>query len=403
LTDVYCLPTVPAATSVRSHDVVTASTLHDAFGSVRFSNMAGSAFVKHRSSWLTIATVAALAVLGVSQAPVQAETLNDLIAAARKEAELSFVAGPTTFGGRQAFAELQGIFNKRFGLSARFNLTAGPSMPAMAARIVTEAKAGRKASSDVHLGPPATQAELHNEKLLERVNYSKIFPWVTKEMEILPGDTVLVYTSLQGILYNSNLVPKDKAPKTYEDLIDPRLSPTWASKLAIPPYSSWLVELSLFWGEKKVLDYLRKLLPLSAGQVRYGEIEERVSSGEFLVMANSGSAVEAMWEWQRKGAPLVGVTASDPVLTSYFQLSVPKNSAHPNIAKLFVAFMASPEAQRIVEKYEQRSSHLVPGTRMAQYVKENRLKLQSPGDLIASYHEGKGLEFRAELTSMLKQ
>jgi len=348
---------------------------------------------------------AAALVVGLlmSQAQIEAQTLNELIAGAKKEAELSFVAGPTTFGGRQAFAELQTIFNKKFGLNARLTLTAGPSMPAMAARIITEAKAGRKSSTDVHLGPPATHADLHHEKLLERVNYAKIFPWVTKEMEILPGDTVLVYTSLQGILYNSNLVSKDKAPKTYEDLIDPKLSQTWAGKLAIPPYSSWLVELSLFWGEKKVLDYLRKLLPLSAGQVRYGEIEERISSGEFLVMANSGSAVESMWEWQRKGAPLVGITASDPVLTSYFQLGVPKNSAHPNMAKLFVAFMASPEAQRIVEKYEQRSSHLVSGTRMAKYVKENRLKLQGATELITSYHEGSGLEFRAQLTNMLKQ
>jgi hypothetical protein len=40
---------------------------------------------------------------------------------------------------------------------------------------------------------------------------------------------------------------------------------------------------------------------------------------------------------------------------------------------------------------------------MAKYVKENRLKLQGASDLIASFHEGKGLEFRAELTNMLKQ
>jgi ABC-type Fe3+ transport system substrate-binding protein len=350
--------------------------------------------------WLPATVVVALL---LSRARAEAQTLSELVAGAKNESEMSFVAGATTFGGRQAFAELQAAFNKRFALNARFTLTAGPSMPAMAARIITEAKAGRKSSTDVHLGPPATHAELHNERLLERVNYSKLFPWLTKEMEILPGDTVLVYTSLQGILYNSNLVPKEKAPKTYEDLIDPKLSRTWEGKLAIPPYSSWLVELSLLWGEKKVIDYLRKLLPLSAGQVRYGEIEERVSSGEFLVMANSGSAVESMWEWQGKGAPLVGATASDPVLTSYFQLGVPKNSAHPNLAKLFVGFMASPEAQRIIDKYEKRSSHLVAGTRMANYVKENRLKLQSAAELITSYHEGKGLEFRAELTNMLKQ
>ena len=321
---------------------------------------------------------------------VEAQTLNELIAGAKKEPELVFIAGATTFGGRQALTELQAAFNKKFSLNARISFAAGPSMPAMAARIVSEAKAGSKSSTDVHLGPPATHAELHNDGLLEQANYSRIFPWVTKEMEILPGETVLVYTSLQGILYNSNLLPREKAPKTYEELVDPRLSRSWAGKMAIPPYTSWLVELSLIWGEKKVIEYVRKLVPLSAGQVRYGEIEERVSSGEFLVMANSGSAVEGMWEWQAKGAPLVGLTASDPVLTSYFQLGVPKNSAHPNLAKLFVAFMASVEAQRIVEKYEKRSSHLVVGTRMANYVKENRLKLQEPGELIASFHKGEG-------------
>jgi ABC-type Fe3+ transport system substrate-binding protein len=217
-------------------------------------------------------------------------------------------------------------------------------MPAMAARIITEAKAGRKSSTDVHLGPPATHAELHNERLLERVDYSKIFPWVTKEMEILPAETVLVYTSLQGILYNSNLLPRDKAPKVYEDLVHPELSRSWAGKMAIPPYTFGWSSCRSSGAKKRVIEYVRKLLPLSAGQVRYGEIEERVSSGEFLVMANSGSAVEGMWEWQSKGAPLVGVTASDPVLTSYFQLGVPKNTAHPNLAKLFVAFMASPRS-----------------------------------------------------------
>src|SRR5262249_41053461 len=79
-------------------------------------------------------------------------------------------------------------------------------------------KGGRRSSDNAHLGPPATQAELHNEGLLERVDYSSLFPWVTKGMEILPGETVLVYTSLQGILYNSNLLPKEQTPKKYEDL-----------------------------------------------------------------------------------------------------------------------------------------------------------------------------------------
>ena len=50
----------------------------------------------------------------VSQARVGAQTLNELIAGAKKESEIVFVAGATTFGGRQAFSDLQAAFNRRF-------------------------------------------------------------------------------------------------------------------------------------------------------------------------------------------------------------------------------------------------------------------------------------------------
>ena len=79
-------------------------------------------------------------------------------------------------------------------------------------------------------------------------------------MEIFPGETVLTYTSPNGIVYNKDLIPKDKAPKNYADLIDPKLSPAWAGKIAIPPYVAWLAELSLVWGAEKVKDFTRKLV-----------------------------------------------------------------------------------------------------------------------------------------------
>src|SRR5262249_40721232 len=106
--------------------------------------------------------------------------------------------------------------------------------------------------------PPARRRPKKNTTTKGELNgqtYLSLFAWVTKGMEILPGETVLVYTSLQGILYNSNLLPKEQTPKKYEDLLEPKLSRSWAGKMAIPPYTSWLVELSLIWGEKRVIDY----------------------------------------------------------------------------------------------------------------------------------------------------
>jgi ABC-type Fe3+ transport system substrate-binding protein len=346
-----------------------------------------------------------LALMLAAVSAFAAESIESLIAGAKTEEEITFIAGAQTFGGRKGLADLEAAFNKRFSLKTRINFAAGPDMNARAARHITEIKSGRKPSSDIFLGSQSHQALMHVEKALEKVDYAGIFPWVTKGMEIYPGEAVLVYTSPNGIVYNVNLIPKEKAPKNYLDLVDPRLSPAWAGKLAIPPYVAWLAELSLNWGHDKVKDFARKLVAISGGRLRYSE-EERIVSGEFPVMANLGDALGAMWTWQAKGAPIMAVPGTSPINTDYFQLSVPKNAAHPNLAKLFVGFMATKEAQAILQKYESRSSHLVEGTIMQKYLKENRVQLQEPKESIAYYLKGEtdeGLQFKAELAKILKQ
>jgi iron(III) transport system substrate-binding protein len=347
---------------------------------------------------------AVLFALASFHSAVAAETLDSLIAGAKKEPEFTFIAGAQTFGGQKTLTLLESAFNKKFGLNAKIRFSAGPEMNAMAARVITELKSGAKASSDIYHGSQSHLSLLHKEKALERVNYSGIFPWLTKEMEIFPSEGVLIFTSLRGIIYNSKIIPKDKAPSNYEDLVNPKLSPTWAGKMAIPPYVSWLVELSMIWKEEKIKDFTRKLVALSGGRLRYSE-EERVVSGEFPIAANMGGATEQMWQWQAKGAPLMAVMGSTPVLPSYFQLAVPKNSAHPNLAKLFVGFMVSKEAQAILEKNDFRTSHLVEGTIMAKYLKQNKVQLQEAKDSIAFYLQGEdsGLDLKEELTRMLKQ
>jgi iron(III) transport system substrate-binding protein len=345
-----------------------------------------------------------LLALGASYRLNAAETLDSLIAGAKKEADMTFIAGAQTFGGQKTLAQLQASFNKRFGLTARIQFAAGPEMNAMAARVITEVKSGVKSSTDIYHGSQSHFALLHKEKALDRINWSGVFPWITKPMEIFPEEGLLIFTSLRGMIYNSKLIPKDKAPKNYEDLVDPRLSSAWAGKLAIPPYVSWLAELSMIWSEDRVKTFTRKLVALSGGRLRYSE-EERVVSGEFPIAANMGGAVEQMWQWQAKGAPVVAVMGSTPVLPSYFQLGVPRNSAHPNLAKLFVGFMASKEAQAILDNNDFRSSHLVEGTTMAKYLRQSRVQLQAPKDSIAYYlqEEDSGLQFKEELARLLKQ
>jgi ABC-type Fe3+ transport system substrate-binding protein len=333
-----------------------------------------------------------------------AQTLDQIIAGAKKESEMTFIAGAQTYGGRKGFNEIEAGMSKKYGLNVRINFSAGPAMPAMAARVITELKAGKQSSTDAYLGSQSHFALLTKEKALEKIDWSDIFPWITKAMEATPGESVLSHTSINGIVYNVKLIPKEKAPKKYEDLVDPRLSPTWSGKIAIPPYLAWLVELSFIWGEEKTKDFARKIVEISAGQLRYNE-EERIISGEFPIMANIGGALEHMWQWQSKGAPLMALPGSTPPITSFFQLGVPRNSAHPNIAKLFVAFMASREGQAIQEKYEYQSSHLVEGTIMAKYVRDTGVKIHEPVDALRDYLKGEadGFRIQKEFARIMKQ
>jgi len=354
------------------------------------SSILDCASLKPRRSIVVVKFVVA-ALLLVPQL-AQAQKLDQIVAEAKKEGEVTLVASTSTFGGKKGFAELEALFAKRYGFKAKLNLSGGPSFPQMAARIITEQKAGSKASTDLYLGSDGTFATMQEEKALEKVNWSGIFPWVTKEMEITPQESLLVYASFHGIIYNSNAIPKDKAPKSYEDLIDPALSPSWAGKMAIPAYIHWLVRLTPIWGKEKVLSFARKLAPLTGGRLRQGE-EERIVSGEFPIMASTGGPLEAMWKWQAKNAPLVGLPGSSPATSSYYQLAVPKNSVHPNMAKLFIGFMTTREAQSVLEKQDYRSSHLVEGTILAKYVKANKIKLQDAKQLSEVFlKEDAGLE-----------
>ena len=88
-----------------------------------------------------------------------------------------------------------------------------------------------------------------------------------------------------------------------------------------------------------------------------------------------------------------------------FSVGLPKNSAHPNLGKLFVAFIASKEAQAILQKYESRSSHLVEGTMMGKYLQENRIKVLDAKQQNDFYLQGEaaGLKLKEELAKIMKQ
>lgn len=170
-------------------------------------------------------------------------------------------------------------------------------------------------------------------------------------------ETIWAGSSVSGLAYNTKLVPPDKAPSKWEDCIDPR----WKGKFSVYARPIFMMHLMPAWGEEKVIDFARKM---AANQPVWDRDQtgamEKVAAGEVPLFCGGDHV-----RWYRvhsQGAPVKLVTP-EPIPTSEGRgISLVKGAKYPNTAKLFMAFMASDEAQLLIDKMERRGHSSVPGT-----------------------------------------
>jgi iron(III) transport system substrate-binding protein len=281
--------------------------------------------------------------------------LDALIKAAEAESVLNVVWAGFALGAAKGAADLEKAINREFNTHFTINFTPGPAMPQMATRIVEEVKAGQKPSSDVYLGVEVGIARMMPEHVLAEVPWSDYFPAITPEMQTKNHEAVLAYVLFDGFSYNTKLVPEEKVPHKTADLFRPE----WKGKLASTPYAAGFDQLALAYGEDKVAPMLQKLAEWSGGLIPCGQ-DERIASGEFLgLFLDCGQVPPRLLA--ENGGPVKLVLIEDALVTQMIYASVPKTSTHPNLAKLFAGFIATPEGQAVLATYG-ATSHLVPGT-----------------------------------------
>jgi iron(III) transport system substrate-binding protein len=157
--------------------------------------------------------------------------------------------------------------------------------------------------------------------------------------------TLVNYTDAPFIfVYNKDKVPADQAPKTWDDLINPR----WQGNMVLDGRGTFLASFIAApetGGASKGLDLAKKLeaqKPLY--QTSFTVIEPMVISGQALVGNDSlSNALAAL----KKGAP-IDIVPISPVYTQRSPAYVPAGAPHMAAAQLLVAWLASPEGQTMV-------------------------------------------------------
>ena len=169
------------------------------------------------------------------------------------------------------------------------------------------------------------------------------------------GFAVTTRILISPIAYNTNLVKKEDAPKSFKDLLDPK----WKGKLvkAHPAYSGTIMNSTFQVARDLGWDYLVQLAKQNVMQVQSAtDTPKRIALGEravmvdgagYLVIRNkeAGQPVEIVYP--EEGTPL----AAGPSV-------VFKGAPNPNAARLFQNWMHGREGQQlIVDLARQYSAH----------------------------------------------
>ena len=272
-----------------------------------------------------------------------------LIEAAKKEGKLAFYTAMDL-----AFAQRLGkTFEEKFpGISVRVERSG-------AERIFT--RIAQEYSSNIHAVDVVNTADKAHCIVWTRNQW--LAPYMPEEVakhfgkDYYDPDGLHVTTRIlvSPIAYNTNLVKKEEAPKSFADLLDPK----WAGKIvkAHPAYSGTIMNATFQIARDLGWDYLEKLAKQRVMQVQSAtDTPKKISLGERAVMADGAGYL--VIRYREEGQPVDIVYPEEGTPLAAGPSAVFKAAPNPNAARLFQNWMHSREAQQlIVDDACQYSAH----------------------------------------------
>jgi ABC-type Fe3+ transport system substrate-binding protein len=212
-------------------------------------------------------------------------------------------------------------------------------------KIMNEAKAG-KVQADVTDGT-GTSPPLQRAGMLAQYKPTgwDAFPAQLKDPD---GYWIANILYFQTAAINTEMVKGADVPKTLEDLLNPKWKGSkiaWSTSTA--GGAAFIGGILTGLGEEKGMDFLRRLSKQEVVNlgVSARAVVDKIDAGEYpiaLGIFNHHTVMDA-----EKGAPVIWLPI-EPILAPLSVESVLKDAPHPNAARLFVDFLVSEEAARVL-------------------------------------------------------
>jgi len=159
------------------------------------------------------------------------------------------------------------------------------------------------------------------------------------------GTFASVRVTLCPIAYNTNLVKREEAPRSYADLLDPK----WAGKIvkAHPGYSGTILTATYQIARDIGWSYFEKLAQQRIMQVQSAtDPPKKLALGERAIMADGGEYVAL--QMKEKGEPIEVVYPAEGTPLIVGPNAIFRNAPNPNAARLLQSYMFTPEGQQVM-------------------------------------------------------
>jgi len=194
-----------------------------------------------------VSAAAALSLLG--SRPSRAEVPQSVLDGAKKEGALLWYDGYAREDGEAVVRE----FQKSYPFVTKAEYIELPSAQKQA-RLIQECLAGGP-TTDVYLNGASTVQQVVNRDFFQQVNWKELG---VPEAAIITPYMVWIATAINCGVYNTNKVTEAEAPKTWEDLLNPK----WKGRIGIWQRPSGILYLAPAYGEDKTREYARKFAAL---------------------------------------------------------------------------------------------------------------------------------------------
>lgn len=273
--------------------------------------------------------------------PARAQS-PELIAAAKKEGKVVWYTGLIV---NQIVRPLCEAFQAKYGIEAAFSRH---DENELAMVFAAETRAGRMqvdvmgSVAGVTESIPVSQMEPYTPA--SAADYTPDF---STPDNIWHSTNVIIHTA--GI--NTNLVKAEDAPRTYQDLLDPKWKGriAWTASLGMAGPPGFIGAVLTTMGHDAGMQYLKQLSEQKIINIRGTPraVLDQVIAGEYplaLQIVSYHASISAA-----QGAPAAWLKM-EPVIANHNYVGLVKKAPHPNAARLFIEFALSEEGQTVFQK-----------------------------------------------------